>query len=141
MRRLALFIALTGLAAGVPAAQAHHGPGDRPERVKIVGTSAGETLTGTSGADWIRARGGDDTVLAGAGDDVVDLTDRSGGDRVDCGDGNDTVWVDSGDLTSNCETVKNVATKRCARKHTRKARAAHHRHHGRDCRGGDRRRR
>ncbi|MBE2320592.1 lytic murein transglycosylase [Solirubrobacter sp. CPCC 204708] len=67
----------------------------RPSVERLVGGSAGDTLTGAvlagnGGNDRLTGTHGDDALTGGSGDDI--LTGAAGRDTLDAGDGNDTVY-------------------------------------------------
>ena len=76
----------------------------------LVETPGDDTVTGNAAPNRIDAGddglGGSDTVNGGGGDDVIIVRDFVGNDVVDCGDGSDTVFTDTGDTTTNCETLR-----------------------------------
>lgn len=91
----------------------------RDDVERIVGGSAGDTLTGDDGANALLGAGGGDlitpadgadTVDAGPGDDRIEARDLAQ-DAIVCGDGIDTVIADATDIVAgDCETVDRPAT-------------------------------
>lgn len=83
----------------------------RPSVERILGGSAGDTLTGTSlvgngGNDRLTGTSGNDALTGGTGDDT--LTGAAGDDALDAGDGNDTLTGGDGHdvLTAGSGTDK-----------------------------------
>lgn len=83
----------------------------RPSVERILGGSAGDTLTGATlvgngGNDRLTGTSGDDALTGGSGDDT--LTGAAGDDTLDAGDGNDTLTGGDGHdvLTAGSGTDK-----------------------------------
>jgi hypothetical protein len=89
---------------------------------EILGTRGPDTLRGTSQDDLLFSFGGDDRIEAGIGHDLVDpgngedeVWAGDGDDRIrafdamrdviSCGPGDDIAFVDSKDVTSECEEI------------------------------------
>lgn len=77
-----------------------------PDRVLILGTPGGQTLTGSRENDLLTGDDGNDTIAAGGGHDQVDargghdsISAGWGHDHITAGDGHDTVDAAGGDDT------------------------------------------
>lgn len=91
----------------------------RADVERVVGGSAGDTLTGSDGADTLDGGGGPDTLTGGdaadtlnggEGDDAIEARDGQA-DTVTCGSGSDTAVADATDIVaSDCESVDRPAT-------------------------------
>ena len=92
---LVVTLALLGLQAVAPPADAASAQGSAQPRCTIVGTPGNDVLRGTPHRDVICGRGGDDRLLGRRGDDV--LRGGRGDDRLTGGPGDDQLVGGSGD--------------------------------------------
>lgn len=75
-------------------------------RDTIYGGHGNDTLVGGDHGDILQGGPGRDTLSGGAGTDTINSRDNAHGDTIRCGYGVDIAYIDRGDTTYGCETVR-----------------------------------